>query len=41
MPVITEALGTIREGLDQQLLPGHPSAIKATDHNNEHCTHHL
>jgi hypothetical protein len=44
VPVITGALGTIREGLDQklQLLHHHPSAIEATeDHTNEHCTHHL
>jgi len=44
VPVITGALGTIKEGLDQklQLLPSHPSAIEATeDHKNEHCTHHL
>ena len=41
MPVITAALGTIKEGLDQklQLLPGHPSAIelqKATLMSTEH-----
>ena len=34
--VIIVALGTIKEGLDQnlQLLPAHPSAIEL----NEHCT---
>jgi hypothetical protein len=44
VPVIKGTLGTIREGLEQklQLLPGHPSAIEATeDHTNEHCTNHL
>jgi hypothetical protein len=30
MPGITEALGTIKKGLDQnpQVLPGHPAAVK-------------
>jgi len=44
VPVITGALGTIREGLDQKLhfLPHHLSAIEATeDHTNKHRTHNL
>jgi hypothetical protein len=45
MPVMTEALGTIKKGSDQnlQLLPGHPSAmlLQRVTLTNEHRIQHL
>jgi len=42
VPIISDALGTIKKALDLNLqsLIGHPSAIGLQeDHTNEHCKH--